>query len=232
MSAPFSAPHAGGPALAHRALTCILVGWWRGQDLNLRPSGYEPTPCRDISSLLLPCSTDDEATRATVVTTTPVLSRPVRQCTAPFTAPRPLQNLAGVSRWGLRRDAVRRAERGIDTSVGEASRRAVTPRAGTPNLRHSLGTACQRHRDLGRLSAEPRFTSHAQVPLKSPRGLDIHDAHMRLTIDPQGVRILVVDDEAYITDLIAAGLRFVGFEVDTAAEAAMRSPRSRRRAPI
>ena len=41
---------------------------------------------------------------------------------------------------------------------------------------------------------------------------------MRLTIDPQGVRILVVDDEAYITDLIAAGLRFVGFEVDTAAE--------------
>jgi hypothetical protein len=35
---------------------------------------------------------------------------------------------------------------------------------------------------------------------------------MRLTIDPQGVRILVVDDEAYITDLIAAGLRFVGFE--------------------
>ncbi len=41
---------------------------------------------------------------------------------------------------------------------------------------------------------------------------------MRLTIDPQGVRILVVDDEAYITDLIAAGLRFVGFEVDTAAD--------------
>jgi two-component system, OmpR family, response regulator len=41
---------------------------------------------------------------------------------------------------------------------------------------------------------------------------------MRLTIDPQGVRILVVDDEAYITDLIAAGLRFVGFDVDTAAE--------------
>jgi len=41
---------------------------------------------------------------------------------------------------------------------------------------------------------------------------------MRLTIDPQGVRVLVVDDEDYITDLIAVGLRFVGFEVDTAAD--------------
>jgi two-component system OmpR family response regulator len=41
---------------------------------------------------------------------------------------------------------------------------------------------------------------------------------MRLTIDPHGVRILVVDDEEYITDLIAVGLRFVGFDVDTAAD--------------
>ena len=41
---------------------------------------------------------------------------------------------------------------------------------------------------------------------------------MRLTLDPQGVRVLVVDDEAYITDLIATGLRFVGFEVETAAD--------------
>jgi DNA-binding response OmpR family regulator len=39
---------------------------------------------------------------------------------------------------------------------------------------------------------------------------------MRLTLDPQGVRVLVVDDDAYITDLIATGLRFVGFEVETA----------------
>ena len=39
---------------------------------------------------------------------------------------------------------------------------------------------------------------------------------MRLTIDPQGVRILVVDDDPYITDLVAVGLRFVGFDVDTA----------------
>jgi two-component system OmpR family response regulator len=39
---------------------------------------------------------------------------------------------------------------------------------------------------------------------------------MRLTIDPQGVRVLVVDDDPYITDLVAVGLRFVGFEVDTA----------------
>jgi two-component system OmpR family response regulator len=41
---------------------------------------------------------------------------------------------------------------------------------------------------------------------------------VRLTIDPAGVRILVVDDEEYITDLVAVGLRFVGFEVDTAAD--------------
>ena len=41
---------------------------------------------------------------------------------------------------------------------------------------------------------------------------------MRLTIDPQGVRILVVDDDPYITDLIAVGLRFVGFDVDTAGD--------------
>lgn len=41
---------------------------------------------------------------------------------------------------------------------------------------------------------------------------------MQLTIDPKGVRILVVDDEGYITDLIALGLRFVGFEVDLASD--------------
>lgn len=41
---------------------------------------------------------------------------------------------------------------------------------------------------------------------------------MRLTIDPEGIRVLVVDDEEYITDLIGVGLRFVGFEVETAAD--------------
>jgi two-component system OmpR family response regulator len=41
---------------------------------------------------------------------------------------------------------------------------------------------------------------------------------MRLSIDPDGVRVLVVDDDEYIRDLIAVGLRFVGFEVDTAAD--------------
>jgi two-component system, OmpR family, response regulator len=41
---------------------------------------------------------------------------------------------------------------------------------------------------------------------------------MRLTIDPQGLRVLVVDDEEYITDLVAVGLRFVGFDVETAAD--------------
>jgi two-component system OmpR family response regulator len=33
----------------------------------------------------------------------------------------------------------------------------------------------------------------------------------------RGVRVLVVDDEEYITDLLATALRFVGFEVDVAA---------------
>ncbi len=47
---------------------------------------------------------------------------------------------------------------------------------------------------------------------------ELHAAHVRLTIDPQGVPILVLDDGDYITDLIAVGLRFVGFEVDTAAD--------------
>lgn len=68
----------------------------------------------------------------------------------------------------------------------------------------------------------------------APRPVEIHNWHsgnaqvdgkngaddkpVKLTIDPQGVRILVVDDEEYITDLVAVGLRFVGFEVDTAAD--------------
>ena len=43
-------------------------------------------------------------------------------------------------------------------------------------------------------------------------------ACMRLTIDPEGLRILVVDDEEYITDLVAVGLRFVGFDVETASD--------------
>jgi two-component system, OmpR family, response regulator len=41
---------------------------------------------------------------------------------------------------------------------------------------------------------------------------------VRLSIDPDGLRILVVDDEEYITDLIGVGLRFVGFEVATASD--------------
>jgi two-component system, OmpR family, response regulator len=39
---------------------------------------------------------------------------------------------------------------------------------------------------------------------------------VRAAIDPEGVRILVVDDEDYIRDLVSVGLRFVGFDVDTA----------------
>ena len=73
------------------ALTCDFR-WWRGQDLNLRPSGYEPAQCRTFSSRLLPCSTGDEAFRASVVTSTPVLPHPVRRRTAPFTAPRAVQS--------------------------------------------------------------------------------------------------------------------------------------------
>ena len=41
---------------------------------------------------------------------------------------------------------------------------------------------------------------------------------MRLSINPEGLRILVVDDEENITDLIAVGLRFVGFEIELAAD--------------
>ena len=31
----------------------LQVRWWRGQDLNLRPSGYEPAQCRGFSCRLL-----------------------------------------------------------------------------------------------------------------------------------------------------------------------------------
>ena len=41
---------------------------------------------------------------------------------------------------------------------------------------------------------------------------------MRSAIDPEGVRILVVDDEESIRDLVSTGLRFAGFEVDTASD--------------
>ncbi len=39
---------------------------------------------------------------------------------------------------------------------------------------------------------------------------------MRSAIDPEGLRILVVDDEENIRDVVSMGLRFVGFAVDTA----------------
>jgi len=72
----------------------LHLRWWRGQDLNLRPSGYEPAQRRTFWSRVLPCSTADEAIREALVTSTPVLSRPVRQRTAPFTAPRAMQAAA------------------------------------------------------------------------------------------------------------------------------------------
>lgn len=59
-----------------------------------------------------------------------------------------------------------------------------------------------------------RHTTCSQVVQRR----DVEAADVRVTIDPQGVRVLVVDDEEYITDLVAVGLRFVGFEVDVAAD--------------
>jgi two-component system OmpR family response regulator len=72
------------------------------------------------------------------------------------------------------------------------------------------------HTDL--ITVLSAFTPGSQVVLKLSSGTASMLAHMRLTIDPQGLRLLVVDDEDYITDLIAVGLRFVGFDVETAAD--------------
>ena len=45
--------------------------------------------------------------------------------------------------------------------------------------------------------------------------------------DSPEARVLVVDDEPYITDLLATGLRFVGFEVRTAGTGNEASPSPR-----
>ena len=42
----------------------------------------------------------------------------------------------------------------------------------------------------------------------------------------QGNRVLVVDDEPNIVEVITMALRFQGFEVETAGTGARRSPRS------
>ena len=54
------------------------------------------------------------------------------------------------------------------------------------------------------------------------RGQSAYDRHQ-----PMQVRVLVVDDEPNIVDLISMALRFEGFEVTSAATGATRSPRSR-----
>jgi hypothetical protein len=92
-----------GPALRQ----CFR--WWRGEDLNLRPSGYEPAVRALPCSRLVPCSTADQGLRATFVTSRVAYSRPVRNNTAQFTAPRAMQNdmprsvtIAGNKRLALR----------------------------------------------------------------------------------------------------------------------------------
>ena len=75
-----------GPALRQR------FRWWRGEDLNLRPSGYEPQEGALPYSLLVPCSTADKAIRATFVTSRVVFYRAMREITALFAAQRSMQD--------------------------------------------------------------------------------------------------------------------------------------------
>ena len=63
-----------------------------------------------------------------------------------------------------------------------------------------------------------RFTTYVQEAFQLAPRKRLDDVRVRAAIDPEGVRILVVDDEEYIRDLVSVGLRFVGFEVDTAAD--------------
>jgi hypothetical protein len=95
-TAPISAPLAlqtpdNAESRCPRTGSDLRLQMVAGHDLNLRPSGYEPTQCRDLSSRSLLCSTNDEAIRDELVTSTPFLSRPVRRGTAPFTAARAMQ---------------------------------------------------------------------------------------------------------------------------------------------
>ena len=66
--------------------------WWRGKDLNLRPSGYEPSERALLYSPLLPRRTADVAIRAMPVTSRPVYSRALPIHTAEFTAPLAMHN--------------------------------------------------------------------------------------------------------------------------------------------
>gem|GEM_PF-3431602 len=60
------------PNLSERA---VYQGfrWWRGKDLNLRPSGYEVTNAADVCSLLVPSSTCEQHLRSFVLPSTPLL---------------------------------------------------------------------------------------------------------------------------------------------------------------
>ena len=84
-------PNRQGAGAGAPALTCCFR-WWRGEDLNLRPSGYEPAAPALPCSRLVPWSTADEAIRATFVTSSLARSRAVPKRTAEFTAPRAIQN--------------------------------------------------------------------------------------------------------------------------------------------
>src|SRR6202162_2463644 len=65
---------------------------------------------------------------------------------------------------------------------------------------------------LGGRSAHQIRTGFPMISEQTPRKLDQHE-----TVNKDGARVLVVDDEPNITELVAMALRYEGFSVKTAA---------------
>ena len=123
--------------------------------MNLRPSGYEPAEGALPYFLLLPCSTADKAIRAPRVTSSPFLSRALRNHTAEFTAPFAMQGdaprcvtiLTATARCAFRVPLLRVPHRLPEFLHGPRAQlpRCNRARRGIRRVRRSGGAARDRH---------------------------------------------------------------------------------------